>query len=149
MMLLTNIRSVVSPNSQSEKLTFKMMHSSSLLIDSETQKQSVSVAEVLVKQNYREKSRRTFFSLVRDPMASPTRLKLSAGIWPLNSSFSEERLVMLARLLQIMAMLLGFVCVLLRKVYKLMTTSVCCEERTEVALMNFLTMESVKDFRWM
>ena len=109
-------RSAISPNSQFEKFTLRIMHSASLLNESTTVKQSISVAAVLVRRAYKEKSRRSFFTLNSVETASPMRLKQSAGSEFVNSSLSEERLEMLDRLRQIIAMLEALVAVL-REMY--------------------------------
>ena len=65
---------------------------------------------------YKEKSRRSFFTLNSVETASPIRLKQSAGSEFVNSSLSEERLEMLDRLRQIIAILEALVAVL-REMY--------------------------------
>ena len=86
-----------------------MTISVSFFRESTIQKQSVSVAPVLLRDAYALKSKRSFFNLERVMTASPTLLKQSEGRDPLNSSLREERLPILERLLQIMAILVGLV----------------------------------------
>lgn len=112
-------------------------------------KQSVSVPLVLVRSGYCEKSSLNFFILVKELIESPTLLNESDGICNWNSNFKEDRFKIFERLLQTIAILFGFMSLLVNLAYKWITTSVYCELMTEVAFMNFFTMLSANSFKWM